>query len=99
MSLVAIEHARRVSKHWTTKARNGALDEVDEDGSVSRARQRESVPVKVPKHVKNFAIVFGAMGVNMETARFFRSDFEESGAMQRTALFLWGVVHSLSLSV
>ena len=28
------------------------------------------------------------MGVNMETARFFRSDFEESGAMQRTALFL-----------
>jgi len=26
--------------------------------------------------------------VNMETARFFRSDFEESGAMQRTALFL-----------
>ena len=26
---------------------------------MSRARQRESVPVKVPKHVKNFAIVFG----------------------------------------
>ena len=42
-----------------------------------------------PKAMKeNFAIVFGAMGVNMETARFFRSDFEESGAMQRTALFL-----------
>merc|ERR1712138_84524 len=29
-----------------------------------------------------------AMGVNMETARFFRNDFEESGAMQRTVLFL-----------
>merc|ERR1711871_1156222 len=27
-------------------------------------------------------------GVNMETARFFRNDFEESGAMQRTVLFL-----------
>jgi V-type H+-transporting ATPase subunit B len=39
-------------------------------------------------HEDNFAIVFGAMGVNMETARFFRSNFEESGAMQRTALFL-----------
>jgi len=39
-------------------------------------------------HEENFAIVFGAMGVNMETARFFRNDFEESGAMQRTALFL-----------
>jgi V-type H+-transporting ATPase subunit B len=37
---------------------------------------------------ENFAIVFGAMGVNMETARFFRNDFRESGAMQRTALFL-----------
>lgn len=39
-------------------------------------------------HEDNFAIVFGAMGVNQETARFFRNDFEESGAMQRTALFL-----------
>ena len=39
-------------------------------------------------HVENFALVFGAMGVNMETARFFRNDFEESGAMQRTVLFL-----------
>ena len=40
------------------------------------------------EHEDNFAIVFGAMGVNMETARFFRNDFEESGAMQRTVLFL-----------
>ncbi|VDM75782.1 unnamed protein product [Strongylus vulgaris] len=27
----------------------------------------------------NFAIVFAAMGVNMETARFFKQDFEENG--------------------
>ena len=26
-------------------------------------------------HEDNFAMVFGAMGVNMETARFFRNDF------------------------
>lgn len=26
----------------------------------------------------NFAIVFAAMGVNMETARFFKQDFEVS---------------------
>lgn len=39
-------------------------------------------------HDDNFAVVFGAMGVNMETARFFRNDFTESGAIQRTALFL-----------
>jgi V-type H+-transporting ATPase subunit B len=41
----------------------------------------------VDHHPDNFAIVFGAMGVNMETARFFRHEFEESGAMARTVLF------------
>eukprot|EP00961_Rhodomonas_salina_P208669 2815870-Rhodomonas_salina.1 len=30
----------------------------------------------------NFAIVFAAMGVNMETARFFKQDFEENGSME-----------------
>merc|ERR1719408_1064705 len=38
--------------------------------------------------VDNFAIVFGAMGVNMETARFFRNDFEENGSMENVVLFL-----------
>lgn len=37
---------------------------------------------------ENFCIVFAAMGVNMETARFFRTDFEENGAMERVALFM-----------
>ncbi|CAH2075814.1 unnamed protein product [Thlaspi arvense] len=31
----------------------------------------------------NFAIVFAAMGVNMETAQFFKRDFEENGSMER----------------
>lgn len=39
-------------------------------------------------HEDNFAIVFAAMGVNMETARFFKQDFEENGSMERTTLFL-----------
>eukprot|EP00727_Mastigamoeba_balamuthi_P007743 m51a1_g359 putative vacuolar atp synthase subunit b (501) ;mRNA; r:585889-587903 len=39
-------------------------------------------------HEDNFAIVFAAMGVNMETARFFRQDFEENGSMERVTLFL-----------
>lgn len=39
------------------------------------------------KH-EDFAIVFAAMGVNMETARFFKQDFEENGSMERTTLFL-----------
>jgi V-type H+-transporting ATPase subunit B len=39
-------------------------------------------------HEDNFSIVFAAMGVNMETARFFKQDFEESGAMENVSLFL-----------
>lgn len=39
-------------------------------------------------HDDNFAIVFAAMGVNMETARFFREDFEKNGSMDRVTLFL-----------
>jgi len=35
-----------------------------------------------------FIVVFGAMGVNMETARFFKQDFEENGSMERVILFL-----------
>ena len=36
----------------------------------------------------NFAIVFAAMGVNMEAAQFFKRDFEENGSMERVTLFL-----------
>jgi len=37
---------------------------------------------------ENFSIVFAAMGVNMETARFFKHDFQEDGSMERVTLFL-----------
>lgn len=36
----------------------------------------------------SFAIVFAAMGVNMEASRYFREEFEESGAMSNVCLFL-----------
>ncbi|KAJ5263369.1 Vacuolar ATP synthase subunit B [Penicillium angulare] len=39
-------------------------------------------------HEDNFSICFAAMGVNMETARFFTRDFEENGSMERVTLFL-----------
>lgn len=39
-------------------------------------------------HEENFSIVFGAMGVNLETSRFFTKDFEENGSMERVTLFL-----------
>lgn len=36
----------------------------------------------------NFCIVFAAMGVNLETANFFKNSFEENGSINRTVLFL-----------
>ena len=36
----------------------------------------------------NFCIVFAAMGVDMETARFFKTDFEVYGSMDRVVLFI-----------
>jgi len=36
----------------------------------------------------NFCIVFAAMGVNKETARFFKTDFEVYGSMDRVVLFM-----------
>jgi len=39
-------------------------------------------------HEDNFAIVFAAMGVTMETARFFKHDFQENGSMEHVTLFL-----------
>jgi|TARA_B110000977_G_scaffold15980_1_gene19492 V-type H+-transporting ATPase subunit B len=35
-----------------------------------------------------FCIVFAAMGVNLETANFFRRDFEENGSLAKVVLFL-----------
>lgn len=39
-------------------------------------------------HEDSFAIVFAAMGVNLETARFFKHDFQENGSMERVTLFM-----------
>merc|ERR1711881_221717 len=39
-------------------------------------------------HDDNFAIVFAAMGVNMETARYFQQDFEQHGSMDNVCLFM-----------
>nr|GEY09986.1 V-type proton ATPase subunit B 2 [Tanacetum cinerariifolium] len=36
----------------------------------------------------NFANVFVALGVNMETVSFFKCDFEDNGLMERVTLFL-----------
>merc|ERR1712157_85512 len=43
---------------------------------------------KVEEEEEDFAIVFAAMGVNMETASFFKQDFEENGSLEKVVLFL-----------
>mmetsp|Transcript_27633 Transcript_27633/g.33543 ORF Transcript_27633/g.33543 Transcript_27633/m.33543 type:complete len:495 (-) Transcript_27633:200-1684(-) len=43
---------------------------------------------EVGEDKEEFCIVFAAMGVNMETAQFFKRDFEENGSMERVTLFL-----------
>jgi len=47
----------------------------------------------------NFAIVFAAMGVNMETAQFFKRDFEENGSMERVTLFLNLVIFKIFIHI
>ncbi|NHJ00542.1 MAG: V-type ATP synthase subunit B [Candidatus Heimdallarchaeota archaeon] len=37
---------------------------------------------------EEFAVIFAAMGITTEEARFFRSDFETTGALERVILFL-----------
>lgn len=43
---------------------------------------------KVLSASENFSVVFAAMGITSEEANFFVKQFEESGALGRTALFL-----------
>ncbi|GAA6033579.1 hypothetical protein JCM8097_001466 [Rhodosporidiobolus ruineniae] len=60
------------------------------DKSGASDRNPEGAPTKGVHdgHEDNFSIVFAAMGVNMETARYFRQDFEENGSLDRVSLFL-----------
>jgi vacuolar-type H+-ATPase subunit B/Vma2 len=59
---------------------------------------RQAGLVKLPgksvldEHEDNFAIVFAAMGVNMETARFFKQDFEVLDPYSSHFLWLLGSV-------
>nr|KAJ0201049.1 hypothetical protein LSAT_V11C600335070 [Lactuca sativa] len=57
-------------------------------GLVKRLEKTENLLEQSGGEEDNFAIVFAAMGVNMETAQFFKRDFEENGSMERVTLFL-----------
>ena len=67
-----------VKKKGGRKAGGEAPDLLGDAASTSKEGDEE----------EEFAIVFAAMGVNMETAHFFKQDFEENGSMDKTVLFL-----------
>merc|ERR1719440_2778573 len=62
-----------------------------------RAQYEEAKKTKLPgwdekpgfdRFTEEFAVVFGAMGVNQETARFFKDEFEQNGALSKAVVFL-----------
>jgi len=61
-----------------------------DDIAAQICRQASLVATKstIDESDESFAIVFGAMGVNMSTARFFKEDFETNGRMEQVSLFL-----------
>ena len=56
-------------------------------GLVQQQEQKGMNKGTQDSHEDNFSIVFGAMGVNLETSRFFTREFEENGSMERVTLF------------
>jgi V-type H+-transporting ATPase subunit B len=57
-------------------------------GLVKHSQEKGDLLGDAEEEESEFAIVFAAMGVNMETAHFFKQDFEENGSMDKTVLFL-----------
>lgn len=49
---------------------------------------RQAGLVRREGKAEDFCVVFAAMGVNQETARFFRTEFEQNGSLEKTVLFL-----------
>jgi V/A-type H+-transporting ATPase subunit B len=43
---------------------------------------------KVPGKEEEFAVIFAAMGITADEARFFREDFEKRGAMDKVVMFV-----------
>lgn len=55
------------------------------------ARQAKMTSAEGPKDLdesSQFAVVFGAMGITFEEAKFFTNDFKQTGAIERAVLFI-----------
>ena len=73
-----------VKKHKKGKKKEEEADLLGDNAAASSSKKGD----EEEEEEEEFAIVFAAMGVNMETAHFFKQDFEENGSMDKTVLFL-----------
>ncbi|KAF7703849.1 V-type proton ATPase subunit B [Cucumispora dikerogammari] len=67
--------------------RQAGLVRPDIDPS-NNSKSEDKKKITEDKNTPGFAIVFAAMGVNMETARYFKNSFSQSGSLEKTVLFL-----------
>ncbi|BDA47919.1 V-type proton ATPase subunit B 1 [Coccomyxa sp. Obi] len=67
---------------------NDIAAQICRQAGLVKHKEDEGNLLEADKEDEEFAIVFAAMGVNMETAHFFKQDFEENGSMDKTVLFL-----------
>jgi V-type H+-transporting ATPase subunit B len=73
---VAAQICRQAGLVDKSKIENAGTAEHDDDEEIENAGDDD------------FAVVFAAMGVNMEASRFFLEDFQQSGAMGNVCFFL-----------
>nr|Q38680.1 RecName: Full=V-type proton ATPase subunit B 2; Short=V-ATPase subunit B 2; AltName: Full=Vacuolar proton pump subunit B 2 [Acetabularia acetabulum]BAA09100.1 adenosine triphosphatase B subunit [Acetabularia acetabulum] len=66
---------------------NDIAAQICRQAGLVRQKAQDSM-IDAGREEEEFAIVFAAMGVNMETAHYFKQDFEENGSMEKTVLFL-----------
>jgi V-type H+-transporting ATPase subunit B len=72
-------------------------DSIEKEGEAREEKEANLMQMDDPEEAggaekdagdDEFCIVFAAMGVNLETANFFRRDFEENGSLEKVVLFL-----------
>ncbi|GKD12082.1 V-type proton ATPase subunit B2 [Tanacetum coccineum] len=73
---ILAEDAKKMSKRF--KNYSSPMEVIDAYGALTYHLHRAPGGEE-----DNYAIVFAAMGVNMETASIFKRDFEENGSMER----------------
>jgi V/A-type H+-transporting ATPase subunit B len=77
------ELAAQIARQARIQGQGTSVD--SREGSTSSSRESSSEPAG---GTSQFAVVFAAMGVKHDVARYFTSSFEETGVLENVALFL-----------